>query len=429
MNQMGTPQWNLLFSALSVVISSAGSVLLNIVFATNIYRNTGSGLLTSLFLSLQWLPVLVVILAKSNWEDGADPRKRWIRLELMSAALTLPLLLFLDSPNYMALFAILFCRGLIDHVNRINKTVTARYIFPAEKGSLYASILQTSYHLGIGLAAIVGFVLHTHMSLKEVILLDASTFLIAASLMGLAQTLKNTSSTERVPQTSLKNRFNSFGRSITSNPKLFFSVILPPLSSIFFQGTYSVFQPIFPMKALGLSPSSVTISYVLASLAILGGSSLFAYLSKLYRFHEGDFDRTKKTVLILSGISSVAYILSVNSENPFLCAASFTLMIFTFEMIYMFGYAGIVAYAPQGELGSIFGITFCIGCVGASLCSVISGALLDHFNYNFVWVTSIFMGTFLGLLTLGHLIHERMVRAPQPLNPVLSVKALKNTPA
>jgi hypothetical protein len=61
---------NLLLSSAAFTISSAGSVLLHIVLAVTVYAKTGSGLMTSLFVSLQWLPTLLVVLYRSDWDHG-----------------------------------------------------------------------------------------------------------------------------------------------------------------------------------------------------------------------------------------------------------------------------------------------------------------------------------------------------------------------
>jgi MFS family permease len=401
---------NLILSTCAFAISSSGSVLLNIVFATTVYRNTGSGLLTSLFLALQWLPVLTVILYKSDWEDGVDPRKRWIRLDILAAILTCPVLFFVESPNYPMLFLLLFGRGIVDHINRIIKTVASRYIFPKEKGALYASILQTSYHFGIGLAAIVGVTIGNKFSLKIVTLFDIATYLIAALLMSFVKTINDVDDQKKAPVGSLKQRLAGFTSAVGSDPRLFFSAILPPLTSTFFQGTYTVFQPIFPVKVLQLGREAVTVSYVLASVAILGGSSLFAYLSKRFKFFSINYSITKTIVFVLSGICAGSYLVSVATSNYLVSAIFFSLMILTFEMIYMFGYAGIVAYAPKGELGSVFGIIFCIGCSLASLCVVATGAILDFFGNDFFSVVVFFMSIYLFLLGVGYLIYRKMLQ-------------------
>src|ERR671926_474084 len=106
---------NLLLGSAAFTTSSAGSVLLHIALAVTVFTKTGSGLMTSVFVSLQWLPALLVVLYRSDWDQGLNPRVRWFGLELVSAALTLPVLLFIVNNNYLAVAVVLFVRGLVDH--------------------------------------------------------------------------------------------------------------------------------------------------------------------------------------------------------------------------------------------------------------------------------------------------------------------------
>lgn len=407
---------NLILGTAAFIISAGGSVLLQIVFATTIYKETGSSLLTSLFISLQWLPVLAVLAFKSDWEDGVDPRQRWLKLELIAAALTCPILFFVDQPNYYILFILLFMRGIADHIARIIKTVSARYIFPEDKTTRYAPILQAGFHVGICSAAIVGVVLGQNFTRRTATLIDICSFLTAAVLVFFIKTINQPEPAPRRRPDSLATRVVKYRSVLLSDQRLFFSALLPPLTATFFQGTYSVFQPLFPLRVLRLDADAVAIAYVLASVGILAGSSCFAYMNNRFDFYKRDYPRTKRIIFSLSCISSAAYLAAAASGNPLLCAAFFTLMVFTFEVVWMFGYAGIVAYAPKGELGSVFGITFGIGCCGASLFVVLAGALLDSLNGNFPLVIALFMAAYLLILLGGHYVYRRLHPAAAELS-------------
>lgn len=397
---------NLILSTLAFVISSAGSVLLHIVFAATLFRSTGSGLLTALFLSLQWLPVFVVILYKSNWDDGRNPRKSWMRYDLLSAALTLPVLLFIDKPNFLMIFIILFSRGIIDHVTRILKTIASRTIFPQEKSVLYASILQTGYHFGIGLAAILGFTMSSSFSLVSVTVIDIASYIIAAILLLFVKDLY-TVEVKTQANSSFLSQMSDFKQAIMSHKKLLFCVVLPPITSALFQGTYSVLQPIFPLKILELDTDAVALSYVFLSVAILLGSTSFTIMSKKYALYEGDFSKIKFLTAFFGCISVLSYLACVSLRHPLLCAILFSVMVLAFEMLFMIGYAGVVAYSPKGQLGSVFAITFSIGCCAASLCAVLTGFILDFFAYDFTATISLFMSFFVILLMANFFIYER----------------------
>jgi drug/metabolite transporter (DMT)-like permease len=114
MFQINRGRINLALSSAAFCTSSAGSVLLHIGLAVTVYAHTGSGLMTSLFVALQWFPALLVVLYRSDWDHGMNPRKRWLLLELASAALTLSVLFFIAGDNYLAVAAVMLVRGLFD---------------------------------------------------------------------------------------------------------------------------------------------------------------------------------------------------------------------------------------------------------------------------------------------------------------------------
>jgi len=391
MKELRQGRRNLVLASIAATLSSAGSVLLQIIFATTIYQSTGSAKLTALFVSLQWLPVLAVVLFKSDWEDGKEPRSFWLKINVLSAIFTCPILLFLDGPNYVALFVILFIRGLFDYMDKVIRTVAVRDLFPEEKIASYAGIFQTGYHLGIALAAIAGILLGDYFEIKTVVILNIITFTVSVLLISMTKPLQKTILEKKENITSVMMRFRHYFFLISQNKKILFSATLPPLASVFFQGTYSVLQPVYPLVSLGLNADSVAISYVLASIAILGGSTFFAYINRRFDFFKGRYEKIVKIVFSLSCISSFAYILSVSTTNLWICSASFMVMIFTFEMIWMFGYTGMVAYSPEGELGTVYGISFCIGSCMVSLSVLLTGVLLDYFNSDFTSIVSLFM--------------------------------------
>jgi hypothetical protein len=211
---------NLLLGTAAFSVSSAGSVLLHIVLAVSIYAKTGSGLMTSVFISLQWLPAMLVVLVRSDWNDGVDPRARWFRLELVSAALTVPIALIPDSAGYGPIVAILLVRGLVDQVNRINKTVAARVLFPRAKATHYASFLQSGYHVGIGFAAVAGVLVADRLEVRAVALLDAMTFVAAAGLVWFTRCIETSADAPRTAPQSLVARLAEYRNVLAGDRRL-----------------------------------------------------------------------------------------------------------------------------------------------------------------------------------------------------------------
>ncbi|WNG17244.1 MFS transporter [Cystobacter fuscus] len=411
MIQINRGRINLLLSSAAFTISSAGSVLLHIVLAVTVYAKTGSGLMTSLFVSLQWLPTLLVVLYRSDWDHGMNPRARWLLLEFVSAALTVPIYFFITDTNYLGVALLLLVRGLFDQVNRINKTVAARVLFPKPKATHYASFLQSSYHVGIGLAAVLGIFVANRLDLRLVVILDGASFVIAAALISLTRTVEEVAQAASVPRRSLKVRVAEYRDALNSDRRLLLCAILPPLTATFFQGTYSALQPIFPIQKLGLGPSAVSASYVMASVAVVVGSSSFSLALKKYRLFEQPFTRIQLMAGLLSLLTAGLYVGAVASMNPLVCAALFTLMVIFFEFTWMLGYSGIVAFAPKGQLGSVFGISFALGCFFASVLAALVGALLDRFGNDYTLLIGLFMMMYLSIVGLAVISYKPAVAA------------------
>jgi MFS family permease len=401
MMNMNRGRLNLLLSSGAFTISSAGSVLLHIILALTVYKQTGSAFVTSIFVALQWLPAFIVVIYRSDWDHGMEPRVRWYTLDIVSAILTIPVFFLVDNNNYLGIVLVLLLRGIVDHINRINKTVAARVLFPKDKTTHYASFLQSSYHIGIGLAATAGILFSNYFDLKTIVIIDIVTFLISASLIVLSKSVEQIPPAESNQSTALFNRLSTYYKALLSDRRLLLCASLMPMTATFFQGSYSVLQPIFPLDRFNLDSPAVSASYVLASIAIVTGSWSFSFFCSKTKIFDRSFKHTQHLALGLSLVAALLYIITVIMPTPILSALSFTLMIAVFEFLWMMGYSGTVAFAPKGQLGSVFGISFAIGCLLASLLSAGVGQLLDYLNNDYLYL--------IVLLMLGYLTYISMV--------------------
>lgn len=386
---------NLLLGSTAFALSSAGSVLLHIVLALAVYKQTGSALVTSLFVSLQWLPAFLVVLVRSDWEHGLEPRVRWYLLDLVSAVLTIPVFFLADGQSYLGIMLALLLRGVVDQINRINKTIAARVLFPKEKATHYASFLQSSYHVGIGLAAVAGVFFADYFDLKVVVLISALTFVLSAGLILLTRSVAELEHADARPNGSFAARFREYRQALSSDPRLLLCAALMPLTATFFQGSYSVLQPILPVSRFGLDASAVSASYVLASIGIVVGSWSFSLFHKRVRLFERAFRDTRQLVIVCSALAAALYLGTVSAPAPLVSGVCFALMIVLFEFLWMTGYSGTVAFAPSGRLGSVFGISFALGCLFASLLSAVLGLLLDVLGNNYFYLIVLLMFAYL----------------------------------
>jgi hypothetical protein len=286
---------------------------------------------------------------------------------------------------------ILLVRGGVDQVNRINKTVAARALFPRARATHYASFLQSGYHCGIGLAAMVGVAVADRLQVRAVALLDALTFVVAAGLVWFTCCIEVRETVARAARQSLFARLAEYRDVLAGDRRLLVCALLPPLTATFFQGTYSVLQPIFPVQRFGLGPAAVSMSYVLASVGIVAGSAAFSLFCRKTRLFEQPFAKVRRMTVVLSSLAALFYVGAACGVSPGVSAALFLVMVVVFEFLWMTGYSGMVALAPNGCLGSVFGISFALGCFLASLQAALVGALVDRFDDRFVELVSLFM--------------------------------------
>src|SRR5690606_31246472 len=111
---------------------------------------------------------------------------------------------------------------------------------------------------GIGLAAMSGVLFADYFDLKVVVLITAMTFLLSAGLIMFSRSLAPLVQVEARIDRSFPARFREYRQALSSDPRLLLCAALMPLTATFFQGTYSVLQPILPVDRFGLDVSAVS---------------------------------------------------------------------------------------------------------------------------------------------------------------------------
>jgi hypothetical protein len=372
-----TTNRNLVLATAAVTISTAGSLLLNILLAAAVYTNTGSGTLTSLFISLKCIPALLVVLYKTDWEDGRNPRTTWLVLELLTAALTLPAVYFLDNINYYALFFILLIRGVADHCCRIVKNTSVKYIFPKGADGRLAPIVQAGYFSASAWAGIVAVLFGDQISLVAAAWLNIACCLLSALLIHFVRVLNDFQVSTRKHFTSPWVRVNKYASTLKIKKPLLFFALFTPLISVIFQGTYSVLTPIFPLRDLQLDIRAVGVAYIVSSTAIFAGSAAFAALNKRFDLCGREFAQARRWIAYLALFAAALYMATVLSDSYVICAAAFFAMVFVYQLAWMYGYGGIVVHTEKGSLSSVVSISFGIGYTVITACSLLTGIALD----------------------------------------------------
>ncbi|MBJ9704710.1 MFS transporter [Acinetobacter calcoaceticus] len=371
---------NLVFLSSATFISSLGSILLQISLTFYFYETTKSALLTGILVSLQWLPALLVVFIRNNWESGSSPLLKWRFSELFSVAITFLLIFFIDKSIYW-IVVLLFVRGMFDQIVRVNRTVACRYVFTSKNLQFYSSILQSSYHIGISVAAILAIVFIGKLNLNGIILVNIVTYFISIGLIGFSKILRDFPKTLSGESNNIFFGIKDYVSILKNNKFVRIYALLFPITAIFFQGTYTVLQTIYPLQKYHITANESSMSYVVAGIAIIAGSLTFTYISKKIDLYS---NFSILIIIILSLLTVVSYTLCLMVDDKFLALILFMLMVFIFEILWMYGYIGSVKYSPDGKLSLIYGISFSIGCFGAGLMSMILGFLIDLINNQFL---------------------------------------------
>ncbi len=371
---------NLFLLSSSTFISSLGSILLQISLTFYFYETTKSALLTGILVSLQWLPALLIVFIRNNWEFGKSPLLKWRLSEICALTITGLLILFVDKSIYWVI-AILFIRGMFDQIVRVNRTVACRYVFDNKNQQFYSSILQSSYHIGISVAAIFAILFIGKLNLKGIVVINLITYIVSILLISLSRTLKEFPKIQNSDSNNILLGIKDYFIILKNNGILRLYALLFPITAIFFQGTYSVLQTIYPLQKYHISANESSMSYVVAGIAIISGSVAFTYISNKIDLYNGF---SKLIVVTLSLLTVITYIFSLAVSDKFQALILFMIMVFIFEILWMYGYIGTVKYSPNGKLSLIYGISFSIGCFGAGLMSMLLGLLLDLISNQFL---------------------------------------------
>gem|GEM_PF-5520945 len=226
---------NLVFLSSATFISSLGSILLQISLTFYFYETTKSALLTGILVSLQWLPALLVVFIRNNWESGSSPLLKWRFSELFSVAITFLLIFFIDKSIYW-IVVLLFVRGMFDQIVRVNRTVACRYVFTSKNLQFYSSILQSSYHIGISVAAILAIVFIGKLNLNGIILVNIVTYFISIGLIGFSKILRDFPKTLSGESNNIFFGIKDYVSILTNNKFVRIYALLFPITAIFFSG-------------------------------------------------------------------------------------------------------------------------------------------------------------------------------------------------
>lgn len=167
----------------SYVISMLGDVVAAVALTVLVYQTTGSSLLAALTFTLAFLPHLVGGALLSSLADGVPPRRLLVTCDLIAACLVATMAL--PGLPIVVPLALLFVTNLLAPVHGGTRAALLPDIVPASAfvpaRSLLRLVAQSAQLIGNGAAGALLLVLAP----RQVLLLDAASFVCSATILGL----------------------------------------------------------------------------------------------------------------------------------------------------------------------------------------------------------------------------------------------------
>lgn len=177
----------------AIVISSSGTVLALLALSIVAYEHTGSNLVASAVFASQWVAPVIAAPLLARFCARVQFRKLLIAAESISIPLTLGVgIVGLAVPVVAG--ALLFVRAFLDALSKSAVSIALKRSLPTELVAAGVARCEGARLYGAALGALMGTLVLGVFSLREVILLDALSFVVSLScvlLAGLPRTVTN----------------------------------------------------------------------------------------------------------------------------------------------------------------------------------------------------------------------------------------------
>ncbi|WP_345456923.1 MFS transporter [Deinococcus aluminii] len=357
-----------------MLLSTTGSFVMLLALSSQLFQLTGSALLTSLIFASQWL--LPSLLTKQIGRLGSRFEVGQILFvsEVLGALLTVASAVTMGHPT---LFAVLAARGLVEVTTKSYRTLALKRHFEGEQLKSAASFFNTSQYLGSGLGGVVGLFLIAKLTLLNVALLDALTYLVAAVLyMGIVSQQKAPGSSPTLPARPQPAATDAASSSAQSQgwhgkPLLLLPLLMLIINAGFFQGFHNVLRVPLPTH-LGLGSQGVMTLQIITSLAIFLGAVHAS--TQLIRFSSFE----GYVVQAISAGAAVAMILAVFLKLSWFNFVVYFVFIYLFEVAYTIAMRDLIVQAPQEHMAMITASSTAYQTLTMTAIVVGGGFLADH---------------------------------------------------
>lgn len=418
---------NFLLSFLSSFISLFGSKLLMISYVAYVFKESGSATLASIVFAADWIANLFIGVLGAQFIDRQDAKKLLIQLNVVTAAVTLLFLAFIDPDLYVYAVLIIFVRALLKSAVQNARVKALVQFFDEEETNTFSPLFNSALPIAMALAGGVGVAVLHFGGMFVVVLIDATCFLVAAALMVLVRpneermaAMREASKEEgrRSSLSGAREAFTLFVRQDTIGTAVFYIA----LSVTAFQATYESLITVIPEVWYGYGASGTAMFFTIESIAVMAGAFVYQYFSR--RDLINDSNKEKVNLSVVAAITLLYLVMPSASENIYLAVAAFTLMVFGGEIIWVHHFKLMIAATPPTKVSSVVGLQTAIGYSLMAVFAFVFARGLDGIGIKPTLYINIAV---IVVLVIGWEVLRRQIRRPEqpPTEPVRAPEQAK----
>lgn len=350
-----------------MLVSSIGTSLLLVDTSVIYLQRSGSATLSSLVYVAQYLPMLFLASVAAWLCDRLMPRTLLVSAELVTMAVSVGIGVIFGR-SYILVFTLLLVRGFLDVVMKSGRGVAAKIYLSAGNLERGNNLMNGGYYVGSGAGGLLGVAIIDHLTVFEISLVNAGTFLVSAALYaGLAPLRASERSASR------GGAWRRTMTALTRDARLGREFAYLVLSVTLLEGINSVLRVWLPVKWLGLPPSGAALTQTIGLVAIVTGlaaATLWLSNDRRDAIHPG----------LLMSASGVLLIGIVASRLPVVAFASYFGYFALYEMLFTKSLNGMLVFARTADTPYLMATFYGTSFGGVTVVILSTSVLTDQFG-------------------------------------------------
>lgn len=367
---------------LAMLASATGTFALLVAVSAHVLRSSGSGLAAAAVFASQWLLPVVLAPWVRRVCETRDLRRAVVVCELLSAATSIGVAVFLHADSLVAVLLCFAVRGLFEAMTKTARVVFVRVMFEGPQLAAASYTFNLSYYAGITLGGLAASLLTTTVPLEIICVIDALTFVISAACYALLPRV-HTSASGKATRGVWRDAWAILSR----NKPLLASVGYLVIATGCFQGFHNAARTLLPIRHLGFTDAVAMRLQGVSGTAIVCGAlaaPLLAGLARYRVFAHAAF------ALACAAMMATAFV-----RTPMQLFAAYFVFMFLFELSFTVGEANLIQAAAADEIATLSVASSSTGTAMLVLTALLTGALADAIAFQ--WVCMIVACVALGL--------------------------------